>query len=499
MLSERKIRCNLASDLQMPAKKQPFDISTKGLLAHSARLIPTPRSKPEAAATTSLLAVVGMVDEFGSWFLKKCGGPSYQNIGRYYSAFTETDESMIRSSLGIAEGLSSPASSRTHDRPDGLIVVDRNREWRCLIEVKVGSGKQDIDQISDYYNMAHEYGFDALVTISNEPANEDGTPPVQGLAKIASASKRKKVPIIHFSWRDLVSEALALHTKSVHRDIEDEDQHRLLGEWLRFVQHDESGILIPGSLGDSWADTLKKAKLRLLQKGDPDLANTVQSIPSLVEQVEFSMRTARVKLDYTLPRKLISKPALVQKEYESEVIANGSFELTFKAAQPVRSIYCKIDLASKQAVYHFKLKKFHGKSIASEIHQWTKQIPQDRTRDLIARAKFRKPSVEVAFELSSIAGARDLKAFLKERGVTDSDSELISLSIEQSVSLEGRPGRGGRNHMEQIVSGMRQFYGKAAQGLREIVIMPEVMKAPAQDLPPDTAAPISQPSAPDVS
>ena len=67
----------------------------------------------------------------------------------------------------------------------------------------------------------------------------------RGWPKIDFASKRKKVPIIHFSWKDLVSEALALHTKSVHRDIEDEDQHRLLGEWP-ICSH-------PGSLGDSWA------------------------------------------------------------------------------------------------------------------------------------------------------------------------------------------------------------------------------------------------------
>ena len=95
---------------------------------------------------------------------------------------------------------------------------------------------------------------------------------------------------------------------------------------------------------------LGQRKIEIAAKGDPDLANTVQSIPSLVEQVEFSMRTAGVKLDYTLPRKLISKPALVQKEYESEVIANGSNLHSKRHSQS--GLYCKIDLASKQAVYH---------------------------------------------------------------------------------------------------------------------------------------------------
>src|SRR5689334_14808782 len=86
-----------------------------------ARLIPVAgirgQDEQEIRGASSLLAVMGAVDEFGRNILKEIGAPA----GRI-STFTEVP-------LKTADGKTL--------RPDGAIVVERGRtNWRCLVEVK---------------------------------------------------------------------------------------------------------------------------------------------------------------------------------------------------------------------------------------------------------------------------------------------------------------------------------------------------------------------------
>src|SRR6185312_11404867 len=90
----------------------------------SARLIPTSgirgQDEQEGRATSSLLAVMQAVPDFGHALLGHLGAP-----GGRISTFTE-----VR--FADQEG-------KRH-RPDGAIVVERGKtNWCCLVEVKTGT------------------------------------------------------------------------------------------------------------------------------------------------------------------------------------------------------------------------------------------------------------------------------------------------------------------------------------------------------------------------
>src|SRR4051794_25137734 len=118
-----------------------------------ARLIPVAgirgQDEQEIRAASSLLAVMGAVDEFGRALMKEIGAPA----GRI-SSFTEVP-------LKDPEG-------KTW-RPDGAIAVERGKtSWKCLVEVKTGNVPLDPAQVSTYLDLAREHGFQAVVTISNQ-------------------------------------------------------------------------------------------------------------------------------------------------------------------------------------------------------------------------------------------------------------------------------------------------------------------------------------------
>jgi hypothetical protein len=42
------------------------------------------------------------------------------------------------------------------------------RQWKAIVEAKIGSSRINPDQIRRYYRLARANGIDAIITISNE-------------------------------------------------------------------------------------------------------------------------------------------------------------------------------------------------------------------------------------------------------------------------------------------------------------------------------------------
>src|SRR3954451_8875465 len=109
---------------------------------HPARLIPTVgirgQEEQERRATSSLLAVMRAVPEFGHALLKELGAPK--------STVIET----------FAEVRFKDAEGKTVI-PDGAIVCRRGqKQWVCLVEVKTGGAALRDEQVGCYLDVARE-------------------------------------------------------------------------------------------------------------------------------------------------------------------------------------------------------------------------------------------------------------------------------------------------------------------------------------------------------
>ena len=118
-----------------------------------ARLIPVcASSQRERAACSVLLAALRVVHPFARDLLSEMG----KRVGNWASiqAYTEV----------VFQN-----QPEERCRPDGLIIFDTvRRQWKALVEAKVGQGRISPEQISRYYRLARANGIDAIITISNE-------------------------------------------------------------------------------------------------------------------------------------------------------------------------------------------------------------------------------------------------------------------------------------------------------------------------------------------
>lgn len=454
-------------------KRLEIDWNHKTLASHAARLIPSPRSKPELTATTAVLSVLGAVEEFGHRFMRRVGGPGYANLRRYYRSYCEVPAKTLQLAGGI-DGKSLLDTTPTwgsHDRPDGVIVVSRNKDWRALVEVKTGSDELGSEQVGAYHRMAVELGFDAVITISNEVGSRNGEPPSSALKEIRPA-QLKKIPVWHVQWRDLLADGLALHAKHLEDNVADEDQDWILGEWLRYVHDDRSEILIPAKLGAGWNDVLQLAKKRLLQEDSPELKDVVEHWGDLAREVEFQMRINGVKLEPRISRKEKDDPSLRHASLRREATTERTLSHSWKFPTPVDTFNCSVDLDARLVRFFFEVNSVTGKSAAARVMCWASQIETKLATEVVVRPKWKKPSIETPVLLSECTGVKPLNDYLKSKGIDISNGMPTRIGFEWHKSLQGKAGRGGQTHLAQICEGVHEFYSEVMAGLRSVDVLP---------------------------
>lgn len=200
-----------------------------------ARLFPVLSTTSKEGRTTSIvLACMSKVEEFGAALLASTG----QKLGKRARVETFTEVVFTKS------------SANPKDRPDGLIVVTvGSRQWRALVEAKVGNSDLDPDQIERYRQLAKENSCDCVVTISNQFATTPSTHPLEHVRK-----SRSKIPVYHWSWMHILTTADLLVSGG---EVADTDQLVLLNELRRFLSHESAGVKGFDRMPKEWSELNK--------------------------------------------------------------------------------------------------------------------------------------------------------------------------------------------------------------------------------------------------
>lgn len=171
------------------------------------------------------------VDEFGSALLSSIG----QRVGSRTKIETYT------------EVVCKIRPSNLKGRPDGLITLKTGKkEWRALIEAKVGTNELDAGQIERYRQLAKDNKIDCVITLSNQFATTPQTHPLADVNK-----SRSRIPVYHWSWMYVLTEADLLLSQD---SVSDADQKLLLNELRRFLSHDSAGVKGFDRMPKEWGD-----------------------------------------------------------------------------------------------------------------------------------------------------------------------------------------------------------------------------------------------------
>lgn len=177
-----------------------------------ARLIPVGAARQrERAACSVLLASLRVVHPFARDLLSEIG----KRVGNRASieAYTEV---VFRN------------QPDERCRPDGLLILDTvRRQWKAIIEAKLGQAKISTEQLRRYHRLAKANGIDAIITISNELTPRPDHIPYDVPTDIGNG-----VQLYHWSWAHLGAVANLLQREE---DEFDDEQHFILGEVVRYL------------------------------------------------------------------------------------------------------------------------------------------------------------------------------------------------------------------------------------------------------------------------
>lgn len=211
----------------------------------------------ERRATSALLAVMGVVREFGAALTTRCGAP----------------RGALETFIEVPFGQDEEAY-----RPDGVLRVTRGqRSWTALVEVKTSTGRLDAAQIEAYVDIARSKGFDAVITISNELTGGDADHPVA-----VDRRKLRKVALHHLSWDQIRAEAVLI---SRHRGVADATQGTILEEFVRYMAHARSGMGGLGDMGSSWVKVRESVRAKTARAGDKAIGDISARYDELVQHL----------------------------------------------------------------------------------------------------------------------------------------------------------------------------------------------------------------------
>lgn len=407
----------------------------------------TSEREAELRATASLLAAIRAVSEFGRRIVRLSNGPA----GRL-SCYTEIPFKFYGARDKAPEDL----------RPDGILTTKRGKtHWVAFVEVKVGTATLDQEQFDKYRRLAKQEGFHTLITVSNQPARGDGSPPL-------IIDRRLKISMVHFSWERLLSEAQVLSGK---KGISDPDQKWILDEWIRYVDDKDSRIIVPPDLGPKWGEVLKAAQASVLEQSSPELQEVARCWVGYLRKAAFKLRAKLgVDVEVRMSRKERDNTDLqAQKSVKArEGTLNGILripgaagDMTVKVILPSRSVQYTLRVAAPT--------EGRQKTRIKWLSRWLRTENLPSGGDLMTIADWTVRGLSTTARTHDYLEDTTRLCVDKDGAPVPRDAHPRSFQIVWTRSLSKKRGRSGAPILESISQGLEEFYVKVVQGIERFV------------------------------
>lgn len=447
-----------------------FDLPRPDFLAsgEKARLIPSVAdTSRECRITSILLATMMSVEEFGKGMLNQLG----VRVGKTskIQCFTEI----------VFKG-----EQQSKIRPDGLIILKTgNKEWRAIVECKIGKADLDKAQVEAYLDLSKQFNIDAVITISNLSVADATHHPLQ-----VNKVKTRNVALYHWSWMHIVTEAI-MWTK--HYGVADSDQGYILTEFVRYLQHSSSGILSFDRMNAEWKDVCTSIQNGApVNKSSNEVTESVNCWHQFIRGLSLEMSVAVGRsVVVPLKREYANDP---QKRLTDECLTlatDNSLEAEFDIPNAASRIKFCSDFKRRTVSASMRLKAPEDKVRAKARINWIFQQIKNCTDDnLLIRIVWPSRVPDTFVTLGK------LKANI-DAGLTDkTDLPPIAFEIILTRDLAGRF-KGAQTFVQDGKAVLLDFYTIIGQHLREWVAAPPklTISEPAKVIDGTIETPTEQP------
>ncbi len=425
--------------------------------AEPARLIPTvAESSKEKRIVSILLATLSVVRPLAEQLLGRCGVRVGKTSG--LQSYTEV------------EFVADDGSRK--DRPDGVLsLLTRKSRWTALIEAKIGNNEIDEEQVQRYAERAHEYGVDAVITLSNQLASLPSHVPYSVPKKLSN-----RVEFFHISWVSVRTQALL-----ILRDNEgvSPEQAFILQEMVRYFKHPSSGVKDFDQMNSEWHSlVLGVRNEQQFKRSSPEIENTAASWHQEERDVCLILsRCIGEHVDIRLPRKHQADPAFRLQDTCDSLIADQKLRCAFSIPNAASDLEVRADLQRRTISCSMKLNAPSDKKRASARVNWlVRQLRGVKDADVIVRAFWPGRGGPTQASLAQIK--TDPKCLESGR----SDAAPTSFEVAMIRDLAGRFS-GRRTFIEDLEKLIPEFYNFIGQNLRPWVPPPPSIdkRDPIQD------------------
>jgi hypothetical protein len=404
-----------------------------------ARLFPVLSETSKEGRTTSIvLACLAKIDEFGACLLETVG----QRVGKRTKIETFTEVVFKKQSTEI------------RDRPDGLIVLQvGNREWRALVEAKVGNNDLDPDQIERYRALAKDNGIDCVITISNQFATMPASHPVEAVRK-----SRSKIPVYHWSWMHVLTFADLLINQ---KDVADADQLILLNELRRFLSHESAGIHGFDRMPKEWSDLNKLVSSGgIIPAKSPEAVIVIDAWHQETRDLSLILsRLTETHVVEKLPRKHQNDPVQRHKDELADLRSFNQLRTVLEIQNAAAPVEVVADMTRRCIDVGMTLRAPEDKKTTKARVNWLlRQIKAESVDDLYIRIHWPGKSESTQYQISALRENADIssegKDHLTAHGFHIFCSRQIGVRFTQQINFI--------SDLEKLVP---EFYGLVGAGL----------------------------------
>ena len=420
---------------------------TNRIIGTRARLFPSVAdSSRENRLTSIFLAVLPQIPELAKDLLGTVG----VSVGKHTKIECWTE----------VEFENTPEKDK-RKRPDGLIVVTTGKKtWTALVEAKIKDNAIDEVQLNQYLKMARECKVNAMITISNQfVARADHSPTS---IKLQSNSK---VSLYHWSWTYIQTRCGIL---SISKDaVQDDEQAFMLKEFVRFLDHKDTGVKRFNSMGTSWKALIDGLRHNTFREKSKEVLDCVgnwhqeeRDLSLLLSRLVASVVTARISPNLkSNPRKRLEEGA-ARLVREKELVS--IFDVPYSAA-PIR---ISAHLSDRCLTFSMKLDAPKGNTTTQGRVGWLLRMLNDdkekkSEQRLLVRAHWPGRAQPTLESLSELRGKGNWKKIEKGNKGYPHAFEVI---LQEDL---GRSFEGPEKFIQKLEEGVETFYKLVGRRLKK--------------------------------
>lgn len=404
-----------------------------------ARLFPVlADTSKEGRSVSILLACLANIDEFGRSLLDTVGqraGPRTK-----IEAFTE---------IGF------PTQAEKSVRPDGLLVLTTGgRQWKALVEAKVGNAELELEQVEAYLELARQKEVDALITISNQFAAVPAAHPLQ-----LSSSAKRRVELYHWSWMHILTEASLLLSND---SISDRDQRFVLNEMVRFLTHSSAGVKGFEQMPAAWTELVSRTQAGAAPApNDSETRETIGAWHQVVRDLSLTIsRQLGVEVSPKIPREHLRDLDARARADAIKLCDERCLTATLVIPDAAAPIEICADLRSRSLTVSMRLRAPEERRGTKARLNWlVRQLPSTTADNWHVRMYWPGRSSSTQKTLISLRENVDSAADERPGMVVSSFDVLLVRDLGARFGQR-------RNFIQDLEVTIPQFYDQAGQHLR---------------------------------